>query len=70
MVLRSPWLPVNVDVISNSNALVRIWSYGSALSGVILLALLVLRRSSPRNIIYLVFCGPGVIAGVQNLLCP
>jgi hypothetical protein len=45
-------VPVNVDVISNSNALVRIWTYGSALCGLSLLALIALRRSL-REIVFL-----------------
>lgn len=38
-------IPVNVDVISGSNALVRIWTYSSATCGASLLALIILRRS-------------------------
>jgi hypothetical protein len=45
-------VPVNVDVISSSNALVRIWTYGSALCGLSLLALISLRRSL-REIVFL-----------------
>jgi hypothetical protein len=49
-------VPVNVDVISNSNALVRIWTYGSALCGLSLLALIALRRSL-REIVFLTAFG-------------
>ncbi len=37
-------IPVNADVISNSNALVRIWTYGTSMCGIVLLALVVQRK--------------------------
>ena len=38
------FIPVNADVISNSNALVRIWIYGTSISALMLLILAVQRR--------------------------